>query len=123
MRQNAAFGLRGTAHGRIRPSESGPGPTRSDLIHWPLHARPGVAPIRLDEPEGPTFRMAARHWLCPGVLPEVYEPRSPAGTGLPPSLRTPLPPLLPETAAASGGAGGARLIAPEVRDLLGCGAA
>src|SRR5438093_11942715 len=95
MRQNAAFGLRGTAHGRIRSSESGPGPTRSNLIHWPLHARPGVSPIRLDEPEGPTFRMAARHWLCPGVLPE--------------------------TAAASDGAGVPRFIECEFRDFLGCG--
>src|SRR5437773_4752010 len=85
MRQNAAFGLRGTAHGRIRPSESGPGPTRSNLIHWPLHARPGVAPIRLASPRRPELpnggtALAVRRRAAGGLRATVA-----GGDGAPPS--------------------------------------
>ena len=62
--------------------------------------------------------MAARHWLCPGVLPEVYEPRSPAGTVLHRVVRTHLDRFLAETAAASDGAGVPRFIEREFRDFL-----
>ncbi len=57
----------------------------------------------------------------PGVLPGVYEPRSPAGTVLHRVVRTHLDRFLAETAAASDGAGVPRFIEREFRDFLGCG--
>src|SRR5437762_2667196 len=53
----------------------------------------------------PTVRTAARLWLCPGVLPGVYEPRSAAGTVLHQVVRTHLERFLAETAAATDGVG------------------
>src|SRR5207253_1593400 len=45
----------------------------------------------------PTVRTAARLWLCPGVLPGVYEPRSAAGTVLHQVVRTHLAARAPQT--------------------------
>ena len=58
----------------------------------------------------------------PGVLPGIYEPRSPAGTVLNQVVRTHLERFLAETAAATDGAGVPRFIEREFRDFLGCGA-
>jgi len=58
----------------------------------------------------PTVRTAARLWLCPGVLPGVYEPRSAAGTVLHQVVRTHLERFLAETAAATDGVGVPRFI-------------
>ena len=70
----------------------------------------------------PTVRTAARLWLCPGVLPGVYEPRSAAGTVLHQVVRTHLERFLAETAAATDGVGVPRFIEREFRDFLDCGA-
>ena len=81
---------------------------RSDVFPGPLHARghrqPGAWGRRALAVDG-----TARHWLCPGVLPGVYEPRSQAGTVLHQIVGTHLERFLAETAAATGGAGVPRL--------------
>src|SRR5207245_11168245 len=60
------------------------GRTRSDLIHWPLHARRGVAPIKLASPRRPDLPNGGTALAVPRRVAGGLRATVAGGDGAPP---------------------------------------
>src|SRR5438046_9907176 len=60
------------------------GRTRSDLIHWPLHARRGVAPIKLASPRRPDLPNGGTALAVPRRVAGGLRATVAGGDGVPP---------------------------------------
>src|SRR2546429_8980511 len=68
------------------------GRTRSDLIHWPLHARRGVAPIKLASPRRPDLPNGGTALAVPRRVAGGLRATVAGGGGGPPGRAPPPPP-------------------------------